>query len=351
MYPKTMRALVKTRPQEGLSLEEVPVPTLRTDAPEVLVRVTMTSICGSDLHLWKWDPWAQQVLKPPRIVGHEMAGIVEAVSPQVKRVQEGDFVSVETHFWCGKCKACRTGAPHLCRNLEILGVHRDGAFAEYVVLPEKNLWKNPPDLPVRWAPVQEPMGNAVYATLVTPLAGKTVSIFGAGPIGLMSCAVARAAGASRIFLVEPNPKRLELGKKMGATDLINPREVAPAEYILSETDGEGVDVFLEMSGAQQAYEEGFRSVRRGGIASLLGIAPDAIRLDINEAVVLRGVTVFGIHGRKIYETWETVSALLESGAVNLDPIITHEFGLSEYEEAFSTLLEGRGVKVLLRPDA
>jgi threonine 3-dehydrogenase len=344
-----MKAVFKKDRKPGLVVDSAEVPTPSRDGEEAVLRVLATTICGSDLHLWRWDRWAQETLTLPRIIGHEMAGEVVEVSPGVHAVKPGDFVSVETHFWDGTCPACRLGLTHLCHDLRILGFDVDGCFAEYVKVPVRNLWKNDAALRPEIASLQEPMGNAVYSALITNLAARTVSVFGAGPIGLMSCAVARAAGATRIFVVEPNAYRLSFGEQMGATDLVDPKETDPAEYILKHTDGAGADVFLEMSGAEAAYRDGFRSLRRGGIASLLGIAPREIKVDINHAVVLKGATVYGIHGRLIFQTWQEVSRLLGTGKVDLAPLITHRLPLEQVNDAMELLHTQSAMKIVLTP--
>lgn len=344
-----MKAVFKKERKPGLVVDSAPIPTPSREGNEAVLKVLATAICGSDLHLWRWDPWARTMLTPPRIIGHEVAGEVVEVSPGVTHIKPGDFVSVETHFWDDTCPACRRGLFHLCHNLKILGFDTDGSFAEFVKVPARNLWKNDSSLPAEIASLQEPLGNAVYAALITNLTTRTVSVFGAGPIGLMTCAVARAAGAARIFLVEPNHYRLSFGKKMGATDLINPAEIDPVTYILDHTRGAGVDVFIEMSGAEAAYRDGFKSLRRGGVASLLGIAPDGIQLDINNAIVLKGATVYGIHGRLIFQTWEEVSRLLSTKMIDLEPLITHRLPLDQVEQAMQLLHTQSALKVVLTP--
>ncbi|MHA2621012.1 MAG: zinc-binding dehydrogenase [bacterium JZ-2024 1] len=344
-----MRAVFKKEKKPGLVVDSAEMPTPSQEKPEAVLKVLCTTICGSDLHLWRWDEWAQKMLTPPRVIGHEVAGVVVEVSRGVNSVKPGDFVSAETHLWDGTCPACRRGQFHLCHHLRILGFDVDGSFAEFVKVPVQNLWKNDPNLKPEIASLQEPMGNAVYSALITNLTARNVSIFGAGPIGLMCCAVARAAGANRIFLVEPIAYRLSFGEKMGATDLINPAVTNPVEYIMDHTGGTGVDVFLEMSGAESAYRDGFKSLRRGGVASLLGIAPRDVIIDINNAIVLRGASVYGIHGRLIYETWEEVSRLLSSGKVNLEPLITHRFRLEDINEAMQLLHTQSAMKIVLTP--
>ncbi len=343
----TMKALMKVAPAEGAELREVPIPQIGPD--EVLIRVQATSICGTDLHIYFWDPWAASRIKPPMIFGHEVAGEVVEVGSQVKGIRVGDFVSVETHIACGTCYQCRTGQKHLCANLKIVGVDTDGAFAEYLKVPYENAWKNDPSLPPEIATLQEPFGNAVYTTLAEDVAGKQVAVFGGGPIGLMAVGVARASGASDIFLVEPTPLRRELGRTMGANHLIDPLQDDPVAYILDHTHGKGVDVFLEMSGAPKALEQGFQALRKGGRASLLGIFPEPFEVDINNLIVFKGATIYGINGRIMFDTWYRASELLASGRVDLRPLITHQIPLEEFATGMNLLRRKEAVKIVMKP--
>ncbi len=344
-----MHAAVKRFPRPGIQLEDVEVPT--PGEGEVLVKVATSTICGTDLHIYHWNSSICSRITLPRIIGHEMSGEVVEIGKNVTSVKLGDFVSVETHFTCGKCYQCLHGQPHLCQNLRILGVDTDGSFTEYVVLPEKSIWKNSLNIPPEWASLQEPMGNAVYATLVEEVEGKTVAVFGGGPIGLMSCSVARASGASRIFLSEPNEFRRNLGKSMCVDTLCNPAKENVVERILEETNGIGVDVCLEMSGHPQAFLDAFQSVRRGGRVSLLGLGlpTDKIPLNWDDEVILKGLTIYGIHGRLIWQTWQKVQELLESKKVDLNPIITARYPLEKITEAMELMSRQEVVKIALLP--
>ncbi|MHA2611675.1 MAG: L-threonine 3-dehydrogenase [bacterium JZ-2024 1] len=342
-----MRAVVKSSPEVGVNLEEVDVPT--PGHSEVLVRVKVSTICGTDLHIYKWDTSIQHRIKLPRIIGHEMSGEVVETGKNVRAVKPGDFVSAETHFFCGTCFQCRNGQPHLCQNLRILGVDTEGSFAEYVLIPEKNTWKNSPSLSPEWASLQEPMGNAVYATLEESVEDKVVAVFGGGPIGLMACAVAKASRAKKVFLSEPNDFRRNLGLQMGADVGLNPLKEDIVQRILEETNGIGADVALEMSGHPQAFHHAFQSVRSGGRVSLLGLPAQPISLNWNEEVILKGVTVYGIHGRKIWQTWHQVQELLESGKVNLDPLISARFPLEKAPEALELMSHQQVAKIALIP--
>lgn len=342
-----MKAVFKARPAPGLTVGSAPVPVPGPN--EVLLKVLATTICGTDVHIYKWDPWSQAHIKPPLIIGHEMSGEVVELGAGVKSAKPGDYVSVETHFVDWTCPICKLGAPHLCWNLKTLGIDVNGCYAEYVVVPAVNVWKNSKKIPPEIASLQEPMGNAVYSVLAEPVAGKTVSVFGAGPIGLMSAAVARAEGATKVFVVEPHPFRLALAPKMGATISINPALEDPVKRILEETNGIGADVFLEMSGAQKAYEQGFASLRNGGRASLLGLPGGATTLNMSDAVIMKGATVYGIHGRLMFKTWEQVSDLLNSGKVDLSPILTRTMKLDEVESAMELLARQEASKIALIP--
>ena len=343
----TMKAFVKTEPGVGGEIREVPIP--HPGPGEVLLKVRATSICGSDLHLYFWDEFAAQRVRTPLVIGHEVTGEVVELGPNVEGVHIGDVVSVETHIACGHCYQCRTGNAHICENLKILGFDVPGAFAEYVVVPAANVWKVSRDLPPEVATILEPFGNAVYATLVEDVTGKSVAVFGGGPIGLMSVAVAKASGASKVFLIEPSEMRRQLGKTMGADQVIHPFEQDPVASILEETEGRGVDVLLEMSGAEPALIQGLQALRSGGRVSLLGLFPGQVTIDLNELIILRGVTVYGITGRRMFETWYKVSELVESGRVDLRPLITHRLPLEDAARGMELLKNKEAVKVVLYP--
>lgn len=347
MIPETMRAVVKARAAAGAELQTVPVPTIGPQ--DVLVRVRAATICGTDLHIYRWDRWAQSRIRPPMVFGHEFAGDVVAVGSEVSTVQVGDFISGETHIVCGACYQCRTGQYHICRRVQILGVDRPGCFAEYVALPASNAWRNDPDLDPAVAAAQEPFGNAVHTALSTDLATKSVLITGCGPIGLFAVGIARAAGAGRIFATDINPQRLEMARMMGATDLLDARsDVVGA--IMAATQGEGVDVLLEMSGHPAAIDQGFAALRYGGYAALLGLPGKPLEhFDLANHIVFKGATVYGVSGRKMYETWYRTRELVTTGRVNIAPIITHRLPLEAFAEAFEMMLRGEAAKVALLP--
>lgn len=334
-----MKAVVKTRPEAGAEWLDVDVP--RPDAGQVLVKVTATSICGTDVHIYQWERWAQNRIGPqrlPQILGHEMAGEVVEVGANVHGVRPGDNISVETHIPCGYCRQCLSGQMHICQNLKIFGVDRDGCFAEYTTVPEQVIWKNDSSIPPAYASVQEPLGNAVYCTLVEPVAGKTVMIFGDGPIALFAVGVARVSGASMIILAGMEPARLDIARKMGADQVINVLNTDAVKSVLDATDGVGADVVLEMAGAKKAIEQAFRCVRKGGRVSAFGIPSEPVELNWNDAIVFRGVTVYGINGRLMFETWLTVRNLLASKRLDISPVVTHKLPLEEFHKGFDLMI-------------
>ncbi|HEY8170394.1 MAG TPA: L-threonine 3-dehydrogenase [Candidatus Limnocylindria bacterium] len=342
----TMRALAKTAPGPGLDLVDRPVPT--PGAGEVLLRVEAASICGTDLHLFNWDEWASENLVPPRILGHELAGTVIGLGAGVTRVREGDLVGVESHLVDWTCTQCRRGQVHLCRNLRVIGVHTDGGFAEQVVIPEANaIASNGLDPAV--VALQEPMGNAVHAAFVEPIEGRSVLVTGCGPIGLCAVGIARAAGASMVVATDTEQFRLELARTMGADLALDATDSSTVERIRDATDGDGIDVVLEMSGAAPALELALDVVTRGGSVSLLGIFNGAVPIELSELVIMKGLRLHGIYGRRMYDTWERTQALLRSGALDVTPIITHRLDLAEWPRAFELLASRHAGKVVLAP--
>jgi threonine 3-dehydrogenase len=348
---KTMRAIRKLGNRPGLTLcTDVPVPQIGPH--DVLIQVEAASVCGTDLHIYRWDEWSQSRIRPPLTLGHEFAGTVVEKGDAVENVNVGDFVSAESHITCGMCFQCRTGQAHMCPQTKILGVDIDGAFAEYVSVPSSVIWRNDrTKIPPEIATLQEPFGNAVFATLAHELPGQTVAVFGCGPIGLFAIAIARASGAAKIFASDINTYRLQLAKKMGAGFLYNPtaEQLGPKEWFLKNNEGSGVDIALEMSGSPEGIANVFRVVRNGGRVSLFGIPAKAVVLDVAENIIFKNLTVLGLNGRKIFETWFRTRWLLESGVVDLHPLITLEAPLEDYEEAFSRLASGKACKVILRP--
>ncbi len=345
-----MRALIKAEPGLGAALATVEIPSV--GPREVLVKVRAASVCGTDLHIYEWDSWAQSRMHLPRQFGHELAGDVVEVGGAVASVRPGDYVSADSHLVCGVCHQCRTGRQHLCTNLSILGVDVDGCFGDYVVIPESSIWKNSPAMGPEIACVQDPLGNAVYATLVEEVSGKSVAVFGCGPIGLFSVGVARASGAGTIFAVDQQQFRLELARKMGASQTLHVRLDDVVGTILDATGGEGVDVVLEMSGSPVAVHEGFKVLARGGRFTAFGIPSEPIaKLDLANDVIFKGARVLGITGRQMFHTWYQMANLLSSGALDPSPVITHTFPLEQYQEAFDLLLspESRCGKVVLVP--
>lgn len=344
----TMKALRKMQRAHGLSHESAAVPAV--GPADVLVRVQAASICGTDLHIYGWDKWSQGRIKPPVTLGHEFCGVVERIGEDVTAVKPGDFVSAEMHVNCGHCHQCRLGEAHVCQNLHILGIDRDGAFAEFVKIPAANIWKLDPSIPEHYAAILDPLGNAVHAVLAGPVAGRTVLVTGCGPIGLMAIAVARACGSSMIFATEVNEQRRSMAKKMGADVALNPAAENAVTRILGETGGTGVDALLEMSGNVTAIQQGFQALRAGGRASLLGIPTEAVALDLVKDVIFKGATVQGIYGRRMYDTWVQMTALLKAGRVNLDPLFGERVRLEEFESAFAKLQGGHAGKILLYPN-
>jgi threonine 3-dehydrogenase len=346
--PSTMLAVVKPDPAPGAEIRQVKVPSFgRTD---VLVKVKVASICGTDLHIYEWDRWAQRRIHPPLIPGHEFCGEVVALGDEVTTVKEGDFVSAEMHVACGKCLQCRTGEAHICQNVKIIGVDADGAFAEYVVIPESNIWKLDPAIPIEYASILDPLGNAVHSVLAGEIAAKTVAITGCGPIGLFSIAVARAVGAAQVFAIETNAHRRSIAAQMHADSVLDPTTEDVTAKILERTNGLGVDVVLEMAGQAKAIRTAFDIVRRGGRISLLGLTSKPISLNFSEDIIFKGITVQGINGRRMYQTWYQMTALLKAGKLDLHPAITDRIAMKDFSSAMERLKTGEASKILVYPN-
>jgi threonine 3-dehydrogenase len=346
--PATMKALMKTRPARGAELRQAPTPELGPH--EVLVHVRAASICGTDLHIYHWHPSMQSRIKPPLIFGHEFCGVVERVGSEVSAVRAGDFVSAEMHVVCGRCLQCRIGQSHICQNLRIIGLDLDGCFAQFVKIPESNIWKLDPAIPVDYGAVLDPLGNAVHTVLAGEVAGLSVAVIGCGPIGLFSLEVARACGAAATYAVEIKSHRLELARRIGASAVLNPQKEDVVAAIRSATGGVGVDVVLEMSGHPEAIRQGFKMLRAGGRISLLGLPDGRVELDLVNDVIFKGATVQGIFGRRMYDTWYRMIALLKSGVLNLEPLISERLPLEKFERAFDILDAGQASKILLYPN-
>jgi len=346
--PDTMLAVVKPEAAPGAEIREVKIPSYgRSD---VLVKVKVASICGTDLHIYEWDRWAQGRIHPPLIPGHEFCGEVVAFGDEVTSVKEGDFVSAEMHVACGKCLQCRTGEAHICQNVKIIGVDADGAFAEYVVIPESNIWKLDPAIPQEYASILDPLGNAVHSVLAGEIAAKTVAITGCGPIGLFSIAVARAVGATTVFAIEINQHRRKLASKMHADYVLDPSKEDVRAIVAERTGGLGVDVVLEMAGHPDTIRTGFDIVRRGGRISLLGLTSKPIPLNFSEDIIFKGLTIQGINGRRMYQTWYQMTALLKNGKLDLHPVITDRIPMADFSKAMARLKTGEASKILVYPN-
>jgi threonine 3-dehydrogenase len=344
-----MRAVRKLARGPGLELDEVPVPPCGDD--EVLVEVEAASVCGTDLHIWRWDDWAAQRIVPPLTLGHELAGTVVETGKLVRHAAVGDYVSAESHITCGMCFYCRTGQAHMCEQTRILGVDRDGAFAEYVAVPESVIWRNDRSkLPPELATLQEPFGNAVFATSEQDLAGRSVAVLGCGPVGLFTIAIARASGAAVVLAADMRPYRLGLADQVGATATVNVDETPDAaEWFRAHHEGRGFDVVFEMSGSPRAISDAFRIARNGARVVLFGIPSEPVQIDIAESLIFKNLDVLAISGRRIFATWYKTRWLLESGVVDLRPLITHEYGLAGFEQAFEELDRGEACKIVLHP--
>jgi threonine 3-dehydrogenase len=338
-----MLALVKMAPGAGLELREVPRPTIGLH--DVLIRVHKTGICGTDLHIESWDPWAAKTIHPPLVVGHEFVGDIVDVGSAVTDFHRGDLVSGEGHVVCGRCRHCLAGRRHLCANSIGLGVGRDGAFAEYVSLPMTNVWHHWPGVDEEVAAIFDPFGNAVHTALAFPVLGEDVLVSGAGPIGLMATAVVRHAGARFIVVSEPNAFRRDLASKMGASVVVDPRERDLHAVQADLGMVEGFDVALEMSGNASALRSAIDNMAHGGGVAILGIPTAEIPLDVN-AIVFRMLTLRGIYGREMYETWYKMTVMLQSG-LEIRPAITHRFGFGEFEAAFAAARSGNSGKVIM----
>lgn len=338
-----MRALVKARAERGLWLEDVPEPDYGIN--DVLIRVRRTGICGTDVHIYQWDEWAQQTIPVPMVIGHEFVGEIAAVGSNVSDFKVGDLVSGEGHVTCGRCRNCLAGRRHLCANTSGVGVNRPGAFAEYIALPMTNIWRHHAGVPEEIAAIFDPFGNAVHTALAFPVLGEDVLISGAGPIGLMAIPIVRHAGARYVVATDLNPFRLELARKMGATLAVDPRETPVAEVQKQLGMQEGFDVGLEMSGSRAAFVEMLDNMAHGGKIAMLGIPARPMEIDWRK-VIFNMLTIRGIYGREMYETWYKMSVLVTSG-VDISPVITHRFSYTEFEKGFQAMIGGQCGKVIL----
>ncbi len=338
-----MKALVKRKAEAGLWLEDVPRPEIGVN--DVLIRVYRTGICGTDVHIWKWDDWARKTIPVPMVVGHEFVGEVVEAGSNVADFHPGEIVSGEGHVVCGRCRNCLAGRRHLCKDTRGVGVNRPGAFAEYISLPMTNVWHHDPTIDLDVAAIFDPFGNAVHTALSFPVLGEDVLVTGAGPIGIMAAAVARHAGARYVVITDVNPYRLELARKMGVTLALNIRESSLAEAQKQLGMKEGFDVGLEMSGNPSAFRDMLSNLCHGAKVAMLGIPEKEMAIDWN-LVVFNMLTIKGIYGREMYETWYKMTVMLQSG-LDIRPIITHRFPCSEYQKGFDVMMSGQSGKVIL----
>jgi threonine 3-dehydrogenase len=340
---KLMKALVKSRPEPGLWLEDVPVPEIGIN--DVLVRVKKAAICGTDIHILNWDAWAAKTIPAPMVIGHEFMGEIAAVGSNVMDFFPGQMVSGEGHVVCGRCRNCLAGRRHLCAHTSGVGVNRPGAFAEYIALPMTNVWVHKQAVDAEVACIFDPLGNAVHTALAFPVLGEDVLVTGAGPIGIMAAAVARHAGARHVVITDVNPYRLELARKVGVTLAVDPREKSLQQVQKEIGMSEGFDVGLEMSGNASAFRDMLSNMSHGGKIAMLGIPPNEIAIDWN-IVIFNMLTIHGIYGREMYETWYKMTVMLESG-LDIKPVITHRFGYKDFGEAFELMKSGSSGKIVM----
>jgi threonine 3-dehydrogenase len=338
-----MNALVKAHAAPGLTLENIPEPTIGIN--DVLIRVLRTGICGTDLHIYKWDDWAKRTIPVPMAIGHEFVGRVETVGSNVTDFHAGEIVSGEGHVVCGRCRNCMAGRRHLCAHTQGVGVNRPGAFAELIALPMTNIWKHAPGIDLDVASIFDPFGNAVHTALSFPLLGEDVLVTGAGPIGIMAAAVARHAGARYVVITDLNEDRLALAQKVGVTLAVNPIKTSLGDVQKQLNMHEGFDIGLEMSGSPAAFRDMIANMSHGGRIAMLGIPTTDMAIDWNK-VIFNMLTIKGIYGREMYETWYKMTVMLESG-LRIDPVITHRYHYTEFEKGFTAMAEGGCGKVIL----
>ena len=339
-----MKALVKRKAERGIWMEDVPIPVVRPN--DVLIKIKKSAICGTDLHIFKWDEWAQRTIKPPVIIGHEYMGTVVDVGSEVTRVKVGERVTVEGHISCGFCRNCRRGRQHICDHTIGIGVHRDGGFAEYISVPDKNVLHVDTTIPDEIMAIMDPLGNATHTALSFPLLGEDVLITGiGGPIGSMAAAICRFAGARNVIGTELSEYRRTIAEKMGATRVIDPQKESIREAMARHGMLSGFDIGLECSGSPVAFNEMVNHMYNGGKISLLGILPENTKIDWNK-VIFKGLTLKGIYGREMYETWYHMEMMLTSG-LNISPVITHRLPADEFDKAFSIMEEGNCGKIIM----
>lgn len=338
-----MKAIAKTKPEPGLELVDRPVPEIGIN--DVLIKVLKTSICGTDVHIHKWDEWAQKTIKPPMVIGHEFVGEVVDFGSNVHDVEKGEIVSGEGHIVCGRCRNCRAGRRHLCNHTVGVGVNRDGAFAEYISIPVTNVWHADASIPLEVLSCFDPLGNATHSALSFDVLGEDVLITGAGPIGCMSAAIVKQAGARHVVVTDINPFRLYLAEKLGATMAVNPQETDLQQVMDDLGMEEGFDVGLEMSGSSQALRGMVDVMCHGGKIALLGILPEKVDIDWNK-VIFNMITLKGIYGREMYETWYKMTVMIQTG-MDISPVITHRIHYTEFEKGFELMKSGQSGKIVM----
>ncbi len=339
----TMRALAKLKPETGIWMTEVPIPQIGIN--DVLIKIKKTSICGTDVHIYNWDAWAQKTIKTPMVIGHEFVGVIEKVGSNVRGHKVGDLVSGEGHIVCGHCRNCLAGRRHLCPNTKGVGVNRDGAFAEYLAIPQDNVWQCDPKISEDVISCFDPLGNAVHTALSFDMLGEDVLITGAGPIGIMAVAIAKHAGARHVVITDVNPYRLELAKKMGAELALDVSKNKLSDALKNLGMKEGFDVGLEMSGSAQALNDMIANMSNGGRIALLGILPPTTQVDWNK-VVFGCLKLKGIYGREMFETWYKMTSMLQSG-LDISPVITHRLPVEKFQEGFDLMRSGNSGKIVL----
>ena len=348
--PETMVALKKTAPALGFTWRpDAPTPKLRPH--DVLVNVTHAGICGTDRHIFEWDAWSASRVPVGITIGHEFVGKVAAVGSAISAARIGQRVSGEGHIGCGVCEPCRTGNGHICEKVDIIGIDRDGCFAQYISMPEANLWPIHPDIPDHIAAIHDPLGNAMHTVMAAGVSGRSVLITGVGIIGLMAVAIARAAGAGHIFAVDVDEKRLAMARKFGAEVTYQATDADWPDKVRKATLNQGPQVLLEMSGNPTAIRQGFKALRNGGTVAMLGLPSRPVEMDLPNDIIFKGARVLGINGRLMYETWYQVESFLLSNRLDLSPIVTHQIELAEYERGFQLMQAGEAIKVVMRVPA
>jgi len=344
---QTMRAIIKEKAATGLTMvtnQAVPEP----GPGEVRLKVSAAGICGTDVHIYDWDAWSAGRILPPCVIGHEFVGIVDKLGEDVRAVKTGQRMSAEGHITCGTCYFCRTGQAHICKDVRIIGVDQDGAFADYIVMPAENLWPVPDAIPDHFAAIFDPLGNAMHTVMAQQVSGKSVLVMGAGAIGLMAIAIAKFAGASKILAVEPNSEKRNLADQVGADLCLDPSQDDVLAILRRETDELGPEIVLEMSGHPRGIRQAFEAIRSGGEMALLGIPAEKVRLDLPNDIIFKGITIRGINGRRMYTTWYQCQEFLLKNQKQIEPLITHELPLEAFQQAFDLLHQGQACKVVLK---